>query len=658
MPSSASAWLSPPPADPDPLLVKILDVLGLTDHSPCQPCTAERWLAAALLLLVMLCMPTKAAAAAASVLVVYSNGRLLPANVEADRGIRQILGAATDRTVAVHDEFLDAPLFSGQAHEDRFARYLGEKYAHTPPAVVIAMGPEALGFLLRHGRGQFPQAQLVHGGVEASSLLSLGPLPPQLVGATVSHDFVRTIEQALRWHPQTRRLLVVTGASERDREWGARLRNESRQFEGRVRIELLDGLPMRDVLTRLRGLGPGDLVYTPGIFQDGDGVASIPRGSAQIIAAASTAPVYAPHYLGTGVVGGYMQDYESVARHAAQTAQQLLEGVAPAALATSAPEPVSLQLDWRQLQRWKIDADSVPADAVVRFRERTFFEENKLAVVMTFIIITVQFASIAWLLAERRRRQSAELAVAQQRHELTQVSRRAMTAELMGAIAHEINQPLSAIVSNADAAELGLKGGPVSPELLSEIMADIHHEAIRASEVVKSLRSLYASGPVQGEPVDLNSMLAKVESFLRVECKRRGVSVEVVGSAQAVVVVVGRIETQQVLINLVLNAMDAVDGQPDDRRQVKVTLQTQGGTAVVVVSDRGPGIAPEHLPRLFEPFFTTKANGMGLGLSISRRMIEAYEGTLSAANAPEGGAVFRIVLPLAPSADAAPGQSA
>jgi len=132
----------------------------------------------------------------------------------------------------------------------------------------------------------------------------------------------------------------------------------------------------------------------------------------------------------------------------------------------------------------------------------------------------------------------------------------------------------------------------------------------------------------------------------------------VVGSAQAVVVVVGRIETQQVLINLVLNAMDAVDGQPDDRRQVKVTLQTQGGTAVVVVSDRGPGIAPEHLPRLFEPFFTTKANGMGLGLSISRRMIEAYEGTLSAANAPEGGAVFRIVLPLAPSADAAPGQSA
>ena len=383
---------------------------------------------------------------------------------------------------------------------------------------------------------------------------------------------------------------------------------------------------------------------------------AVPVGTARAMAAASTAPVYAPYYLGTGVVGGYMHDYESVGRNAAQTARKLIEGAAPAALAASAAEPVGLQLDWRQLQRWKIDADSVPADAVVRFRERTFFEENKLAVVMTFVIITVQFASIAWLLAERRRRQSAELAVAQQRHELTQVSRRAMTAELMGAIAHEINQPLSAILSNADAAELGLKAGPVSPELLSEIMADIHHDAIRASEVVKSLRSLYARGTVQGEPVDLNAMLAKVESFLRVECKRRGVSVEVVGSAEAVVVVVGRIETQQVLINLVLNAMDAVDGQPDDRRQVKVTLQTQGGTAVVVVSDRGPGIAPEHLPRLFEPFFTTKANGMGLGLSISRRMIEAYEGTLSAANGREGGAVFRIVLPLMPGSDHAPAQ--
>lgn len=610
------------------------------------------------MLLAALCLPATAAAVTSRVLVIYSYGRLLPANIEADRGVQQVLAATAGGTTVVHHEFLDAPLFSGPAHEDRFARYLAEKYADKAPDVLIVFSQEALAFILRRDPRLFPATPVVHAGVEPPSLQRLGPLPPHVIGATVSHDFVRTAELALRLHPDTKRVLVVTGASERDRDWEARIRDESRRFDGLVRLEFLSGLATRDVLARLRGLGPGDLVYTPGYFQDGDGVIAVPVGTARAMAAASTAPVYAPYYLGTGVVGGYMHDYESVGRNAAQTARKLIEGAAPAALAASAAEPVGLQLDWRQLRRWKIDADSVPADAVLEFRERSFFEENKLAVVMTFFIITVQFASIAWLLAERRRRQSAELAVAQQRHELTQVSRRAMTAELMGAIAHEINQPLSAILSNADAAELGLKGGPVSPELLSEIMADIHHDAIRASEVVKSLRSLYARGTVQGEPVDLNAMLAKVESFLRVECKRRGVSVDVVGSAQAVVVVVGRIETQQVLINLVLNAMDAVDGQPDDRRQVKVTLQTQGGTAVVVVSDRGPGIAPEHLPRLFEPFFTTKPNGMGLGLSISRRMIEAYEGTLSAANAPEGGAVFRIVLPLAPSTDAAPGQSA
>ena len=606
-------------------------------------------------MLAALCLPATATAAAAAaaatsrVLVIYSNGRLLPANIQIDGGIRQVLAATKDGTAVLYDEFLDAPRFNGPAHEDRFAHYLAEKYADKAPDVLIAFGPEALAFLLRRDPRLFSTVPVVHAAVEPPSLRRLGPLPPHFIGATVNHDFVRTAEQALRWHPQTKRLLIVTGASARDREWEARLRDESRRFEGRVGVEFLSGLPTRDVLSRLRGLGTSDLVYTPGYFEDGDGVAEFPRVTAQAMAAASTAPVYAPYYMGAGIVGGYMQDYESVGRHAAQTARNLIEGAAPAALAASGEEPASLQLDWRQLQRWKIDADAVPADAVLNFRTRSLFEENKLAVVTAFVIITVQFALIAWLLVERRRRHRAELAVAQQRHELTQVSRRAMTAELMGAIAHEINQPLSAILSNADAAELGLKGGPVSPALLSEIMADIHHDAIRASEVVKSLRSLYARGPVQGEPVDLNAMLAKVESFLRVECKRRGVSVDVVGSAEAVVVVVGRIETQQVLINLVLNAMDAIAGQPDERRQVKVTLHTQGSSAVIEVSDRGPGIASEHLPRLFEPFFTTKPNGMGLGLSISRRMIEAYEGTLSVANAPEGGAVFRIVLPLVPS---------
>lgn len=651
MPPSASAWLSPPLADPDPLPAKILDVLGLTDLSPFKRRTAGRWLAGALLVLLLaaICLPATATAATARVLVIYSYGRLLPANIEADRGVQQVLATAPGGTTVVHHEFLDAPLFSGPAHEDRFARYLAEKYADKAPDVLIVFSQEALGFILRRDHRLFPAAPVVHAAVEPPSLRSLGPLPPHVIGSTVSHDFVRTAELALRLHPQTRRLLVVTGASERDRDWEARIRDESRRFEGLVRMEFLSGLATRDVLARLQGLGPDDVVYTPGYFQDGDGVSAVPIATARAMAAASTAPVYAPYYIGAGIVGGYMQDYEAVGRNAAQTARQLIEGAKPAALAASAAEPVSLQLDARQLQRWSIDVNSLPADAVLNFRKLTFFEEYKLAVVLTFIIITAQFALIAWLLVERRRRQGAELAVAQQRHELTQVSRRAMTAELMGAIAHEINQPLSAILSNADAAELGLKGGAVSPELLSEIMADIHHDVVRAGDVVKSLRSLYARGPVQGEPVDLNAMLAKVESFLRVECKRRGVSVDVGGSAESVVVVVGRIEAQQVLINLVLNAMDAIEGQPDDRRQVSLTLQTDGNTAVITVSDRGPGIVPKHLPRLFEPFFTTKPNGMGLGLSISRRMIEAYEGTLSAANAPEGGAVFRIVLPLAPS---------
>ena len=216
---------------------------------------------------------------------------------------------------------------------------------------------------------------------------------------------------------------------------------------------------------------------------------------------------------------------------------------------------------------------------------------------------------------------------------------------LTGAIAHEINQPLGAILSNADAADLILESGTDRRNELRGILADIRRDDERASEVIHRLQELLGKGEFERKPVELNEVVSDLEPILRAEAKRRGVTLEIRPALMTTTIVGDRIQIQQILINLVLNAMDAVADVPEVRRTVVVSIARGESGALISVRDRGPGIAPEHRAKLFESFFSTKRTGMGLGLSITRTIVEAHGGRVWAENGPGEGACFRSNCP-------------
>ena len=388
------------------------------------------------------------------VLVLYSNNRLLPANVEAGRGLGESLPKAVEQSA----EFLDAPRFAGDAYLAATTRFLKEKYAARPPALVVAAGPEALRFVLTHRGGLFPGVPVVHMGVPKSYLPSLPPLPSDVVGVPYEYAFSATIDQALRWHPQARRLVLITGRSPLAREFEARLREVVADFQGRVTAEFLAGLPTAAILKRLGELGAESVIFTPGYFQDGNGRDFLPREAARAMAAVATAPIYAPFdtFVGTGIVGGYAATFAAMGQQAGRAVSALLAGTTPAALGLPEVMPSTLILDWRQVRRWGIDPDAIPHDAVIRFKTPTFLEEHPGQAIAAAVVFLVQSGLIGWLLVERRRRRLAERSTQKQRYELFHASRLAVAGELTSSIAHEINQPLGAILSNADAADLML----------------------------------------------------------------------------------------------------------------------------------------------------------------------------------------------------------
>jgi PAS domain S-box-containing protein len=243
-------------------------------------------------------------------------------------------------------------------------------------------------------------------------------------------------------------------------------------------------------------------------------------------------------------------------------------------------------------------------------------------------------------------RKQAELEAKQRHDDLSHLSRVALMGELSASIAHEINQPLGAILSNAEAAELLLESESPPLDEIRKILADIRSDNLRASEIIRHLRLLARKRKMQIQSLDLNEVVSEVAKLMEIEAMRRSVVLRTEFTAGRTTILGDRVHLQQVLINLILNGMEAMTDTPEAQRCLYLRTSTNGERRVEIsVTDCGQGIAPEKLHRLFDSFFSTKESGMGLGLAIARSIVDAHQGRIFAENNLDGGATFRLDLP-------------
>jgi signal transduction histidine kinase len=259
-----------------------------------------------------------------------------------------------------------------------------------------------------------------------------------------------------------------------------------------------------------------------------------------------------------------------------------------------------------------------------------------------------RYAAITLLLIERRRRRAAELESRSHLLEVVHLNRTAAAGALSASIAHELNQPLGAILSNADAAELLLDSNPSELKPIREILSDIRLANQRASEIIHRVGKLLKRGHgVEAKEFDLNDAIAEALHIVSPEAVKRGITFDTNGVKQPLAVRADRVHLQQVIMNLAINGMDAMADVCPGAGTITVETALNGEAEVIVsVADQGTGIPREKLKAIFDAFYTTKEQGTGLGLSIARRIIETYGGKIWAENRTAGGAVFRFSLPL------------
>ena len=298
------------------------------------------------------------------------------------------------------------------------------------------------------------------------------------------------------------------------------------------------------------------------------------------------------------------------------------------------------------MQRWGISESRLPPGSEILFRNPTVWDQYKWYIMLVAAIILAQTALIVGLLYEHRRRRTAEAESLRRVNELARMNRIATVSELSASIAHELKQPLATIAAYGNAGLRWLaRQVPDVDEVRTNLQGTID-AANRASVVIDELRAMFRKDNSRQTLVDVNRLLLDTLSLTNHEIQAKNISVQTeLFENSTLLVLADQVQLQQVILNLIVNAIEAMNFTPD-ARELRITSGLHDADGVLItVEDSGPGIAPENLDKVFDTFFTTKPTGMGMGLSICRSIIEAHGGRLWASGVAPHGCIFHIVLP-------------
>ena len=585
-----------------------------------------------------------------SVLLLYSHEREMGTYAELDHELRLTLEAGASHRVEFFTEYLDLLRFpTGQEQPPaNNVDYLRTKYAGRRIDLIVTISFLALDFMLENGDQLFPHTPVVFSSVNESRLPNM-VLPPNITGIAVKRDVSRTLDLVLQLHPDTDAVVIPAGTSAIERTWTAETRKLFQPYEARVRFEYLNGLTMDEILTRLKALPPRTIVLFSRIFYyDGAGHYFLPEHAMELFSAQSSVPIYGTMAsdLGSGIVGGVLYELASSGAAAGRMGLRILAGEAPSTIPVETLDPNPILFDGRQLERWQIAEARLPAGAVVRFRVPSLWRDHGWKIMLVVAIAAVQSVLIAVLLFEHRRRQSAEGQARRHLAGIAHLERRAAMGEMTAALAHELHQPLGAILRNAEAGKMmaSSKTAPLPGEI-AEIFEDIRKDDKRAGDVIRRVRALLQKHELELQPVDVNDLARETLALLAPDAAARGVRVDVEMTAASTIVRGDRVHLQQVLLNLIVNGMEAMLDTPVERRRLLVRTASNDGRIDVSVRDAGEGIPAGALSKIFEAFYTTKPQGMGMGLSVARSILEAHDGHLVATNNAEGGATVSFSVP-------------
>jgi signal transduction histidine kinase len=582
-----------------------------------------------------------------TVLILQSYGQNFKPWSEYSRTLRQELERRSPGRLIVQDFSVITAGLEERSSENQFVDYLRALFANRSPDLIVTFGAPGAIFAQNHRTELFPGVPLVFAAIEERLAKSMALTENDTV-VSVRQNIPVLFGHILQVLPHTKTVAVVIGDSPPERFWKEQIQRELAPLKDQAKLLFYNDLSFDEILKQASSLPPDSALFWVQPKVDVRGAANEGDRALRALARVANAPIFSfdDAFLSGEIVGGPMISVSVTSQTTTDVALRILSGEKPATITTPVLQYGPAKYDWRQLQRWGIGEDKLAPGSEIHFREPSLWDRYHWQIVAFVALVFAQAALIGLLVNERRRRLYFEVQASRRSAELAHFNRYSTAGELTASIAHELNQPLGAILINAELAEILLNASSPDLDQLREIVGDIRRDDQRASTVLQHLRELLKKAPPQIKDVDLNEIAGESVELLSSLSIARQVKLSAVTTSTSLPIGADRVQLQQALVNLIVNAMDALSNMPSSQRGITIHTERADNCAELSVSDTGPGVPPEKTREVFEPFFTTKAQGMGIGLSIARRIVEAHNGRIWAENRAGGGAVFRISLPL------------
>jgi signal transduction histidine kinase len=587
-----------------------------------------------------------------SVLLLDQSDPNAPWGVGFRASFRSIISAKSSE-IAVYIELADIGRVDIPDYEALLREYLRGKYRNKPIGVIAVNGSRMFDMALRLRDELWPDVPLVFATVDQAGVAKIGNRT-DVTGAILHISLLSALAAARDLVPGLKRVVHV-GSPWQRQPFFHFLAHQLPELRKQVEVEDLAGLTLEEMKRRVSAL-PHDaaIIYTS-LYADGGGSSLAPIDAITAIAAVANRPIvcFSASQVGVGATGGYVVVPAPVGADAAARVLRILDGEPVSSIPITVGNFAKPIFDWRKLQAFDIHLSRLPPGSDILFRQPTMWEQYRWQLSAIFAVVIGQALLISGLLWERRRRQAAEVLSRRRFLEVMHLNRVATASAMSASIAHELNQPLGAILSNAEAAKNLLERNPLDVDQIKAIVNDILRDDQRAADIIGHVRGLLKRQETKLQEVDINAVLGSTLPILETEAAKRDIALACEPAAERLQVRADPVHLQQVLLNLAINGMDAIQTAANaDRRLVIESHRNGDSTVEITVADTGAGIPVNQLEDVFETFFTTKPSGTGLGLSIARTIVESYKGRLWAENNSSGGAVFRLTLPLVETARA------
>ena len=553
-----------------------------------------------------------------------------PGSALVDQGIRSAFSHGSREQIEVHNEYLEVSRFANAAYQQDLADFLRRKYADRKVDLVIAGLSSALDFAIRYRERVFANVPIVFVAVDEQEVKKR-TLAPDIIGAPIRMDLDDSLELALRLHPRTEQVFVIVGRSKFDAYWEAEARKVFQAHEAQVKISYLSGLPMTDLLERVKHLPNHSIGYYLHVFADGDGMVLTPAEVLGQISAVANAPIYShvDSYIGRGMVGGRVFSFETSGRRAAEIGLRIFNGESPQEIGIQPTIKNEFLFDGRQLQRWGISEASLPAGSEIRFQEPGLWQHYKWRIAAVIAFCIFQTMLIVRLVAQRLRLARAKKEANESRHELQELTGKLFVAQeterrrIASELHDDFGQSLALLSVEIDL----LRRAPAEPNAQTESLIDA------MSAQVKQLSSSIHDLSHQLHPLKLEQLglVAALRSLCNELNRSAGVHVDFSerdvpeSIPHAAAVCLYRI-VQEALRNVIKHS---------GAGHAAVELCGVNGEICLRVQDDGKGFD-----------LNSTAGQDGLGLVSMRERLRAVEGNLVVIAQPNQGTQIVVQVPL------------